>query len=814
MCKKTVADSLKTLHRHLKLVHGIHERHDRYICIQSGCHSTFGDKYAFNNHMTVYHSYCLKSCNEQSLDCSQIIENNAPVDTGNLNDSLDPDDEQPDINVIKIKDLACKFICQLKGKLSTFQNVHDMVAMSTEFFQLLFGDVFDDVKSLRAKYTKPSNSDKNNHDWDNLETKLRQYMNPFDGLETEYNQTTYLKTAGFLVEPTEYVIGWQPSYVSDSKTGATKFTNTELTGQHISIQQTLNMLASKTDILSELSKPISENTHLLTCYCNGSQWKATELSGQNIILLRLYGDDVEPANPLGSHKTLYKIGLIYYQFEQLPSYLQSKLSNIYLALCYHTEDLKSYGWRSVLAPLINELRELETTGIDLMVNGIRTNYKVILSCVTGDNLFLNSILGFVESFTAHYPCRHCLLQRCEFSNAFIENSNLVRTKLSYDAAVASGDVQCTGIKSSCELNALNYFHAAENYVQDIMHDFLEGICKYDMVLVCKYLVDNGYFTLQTLNNRIQCINYGYHDVGNKPPIITTLDTTTLPFHANEMWNFVLHFPVSVGQFIDESLDVWRWYLYLRQIMDIVFAPTVLIFEIPLLKTLISEYLELRVILFPDNPLKNKHHHILHYPRLIMQSGPLVRLWCMRFEQKHQRYKKLLHIGGNFKNIPYTVANRHQQDLACTLLCKSKQFIKCGAGDLIELSDNVKYLIEREVNSNTHSKWYHVKSVEIHGTKYKPGCYLMTKDASKELPAFVLLIDIFVDYKLNSVKFYCETLLTIGFMTHWHGWAVEFQIAKTYVIVDPVTLDYFIPMSLHSVCKDNDCLQLLIPRYHC
>ncbi len=168
------------------------------------------------------------------------------------------------------------------------------------------------------------------------------------------------------------------------------------------------MLASKTDIISEVIRPIPNNDGLLTSYCDGMQWKQHELNGQNVILLRLYGDDVELGNPLGSHKMLYKVGLIYYQFEQLPAEMLSKLNNIYLALCYYTEDLKVHGWKSVLAPLITELHDLETRGVDLLINGISVNYKVILSRITGDNLFLNSILGFVESFSAHYPCRHCM----------------------------------------------------------------------------------------------------------------------------------------------------------------------------------------------------------------------------------------------------------------------------------------------------------------------------------------------------------------------------------------------------------------------
>ena len=91
--------------------------------------------------------------------------------------------------------------------------------------------------------------------------------------------------------------------------------------------------------------------------------------------------------------------------------------------------MKTYGWEAVLKPLINELKILETRGINLTIDGIETNFKVILSFVTGDNLFLNSILGFVESFSAHHPCRQCLVSKDKFDECFDEDANLVRTKL-------------------------------------------------------------------------------------------------------------------------------------------------------------------------------------------------------------------------------------------------------------------------------------------------------------------------------------------------------------------------------------------------
>lgn len=46
--------------------------------------------------------------------------------------------------------------------------------------------------------------------------------------------------------------------------------------------------------------------------------------------------------------------------------------------------------------------------------------------------------------------------------------------------------------------------------------------------------------------------------------------------------------------------------------------------------------------------------MVHY-----RFGPLVRHWTMRFEAKHSYFKQLAHSMGNFVNITYSLATRHQ-----------------------------------------------------------------------------------------------------------------------------------------------------------
>ena len=44
-----------------------------------------------------------------------------------------------------------------------------------------------------------------------------------------------------------------------------------------------------------------------------------------------------------------------------------------------------------------------------------------------------------------------------------------------------------------------------------------------------------------------------------------------------------------------------------------------------------------------NTAKPKHHFFLHLPLAIFMFGPMKVWWCMRFEAKHQYFKKLVKV---------------------------------------------------------------------------------------------------------------------------------------------------------------------------
>jgi len=65
---------------------------------------------------------------------------------------------------------------------------------------------------------------------------------------------------------------------------------------------------------------------------------------------------------------------------------------------------------------------------------------------------------------------------------------------------------------------------------------------------------------------------------------------------------------------------------------------------------------------------------LNFP-LSFRRGPLVRNWVMRFEAKHNYFKKLVDKINNFKNITYSLAKRHQAFQAYLLQASAGNFLR-------------------------------------------------------------------------------------------------------------------------------------------
>jgi hypothetical protein len=72
----------------------------------------------------------------------------------------------------------------------------------------------------------------------------------------------------------------------------------------------------------------------------------------------------------------------------------------------------------------------------------------------------------------------------------------------------------------CRLSVLcnsRYYHVVDGLPGDAMHDVLEGVLPYECKEMLKeFIFKEKYFTLEQLNERMRCYDYGYFNDKNKP----------------------------------------------------------------------------------------------------------------------------------------------------------------------------------------------------------------------------------------------------------------------------------------------------------
>lgn len=190
----------------------------------------------------------------------------------------------------------------------------------------------------------------------------------------------------------------------------------------------------------------------------------------------------------------------------------------------------------------------------------------------GDNLGLNSALGFTESFNANHFCRLCKISKNDSYSCPVEKTDLLRTEQNYNNDLLL-NMRETGVKENSVWNKIHYFHVTTNVALDKMHDFDEGVYKYGMShILYHYIYVMKDISLNTLNERLKGFDYASNNISNRPPSLRQdeIKKKTLSFSASEMSNFVVLFPFIIGEDVSHD-DVWEYYLILRKIHDLINA---------------------------------------------------------------------------------------------------------------------------------------------------------------------------------------------------------------------------------------------------
>lgn len=558
-------------------------------------------------------------------------------------------------------------LADIVSEMFSFQEIprKKIVHILKRFQMFLSGQAMNELKDLVIKNF--TNLGVDSTCISNNEKIFNLLPNVFNNFSTDYKILNYFAKKKTYVAPIQVKLGEREEQVR--KNNEMSIIYIKATAEMVPVRAVLTQFFELPGIFQETSEYYDTLTADVSCFSNivqGSLWKkkVKKYENKKVFPLIIAFDDFETNNALGSHRSIAKCGAVYTTVPCLIEKHQAKLKNIFLFMLFNSLDRAVFKNKIVFAMLIEEIQYLQKNGVKITVNGEKIQLFFVLIQILGDNLGLNQILGYTESFRANYPCRVCKTHRDSMSLNWTDDNCTLRTEQNYKEDLEKSEEKSTGIKESCVFNELEDFHVTMNTACDAMHDLPEGICDYDLAIFLYYFIFvKKYFTLSKLHSRLRFYDYGKGDSKNKPPEISSdhIKKGKLHLSAAETLCFNRHITLIIGEFIPEDDDVWKLVILLQKIVNFVTDYKFLPGSWFYLKSLVEDYLSNFMDLFPGK-MRPKHHFLSHYWRTMQLLGPLWKISTIRYESKHHEALKSSKTVTSRVNISRTIAIRIQMSL--------------------------------------------------------------------------------------------------------------------------------------------------------
>lgn len=558
---------------------------------------------------------------------------------------------------------------------------------------------------------------------DAIKTRLPQeYHNRFldltnsnflSSIDTDFKRKNILEKKSCLIRPVKFLLG--NKLVKKKIFGKIKIATRKSYGYIIPMRYVLRKYLELPNVYSEIRKYLDEeskniNKGIYSSFFQGKRWKEILINFINkiVIPLWLYYDDFEINNALLNTAGIYKIGGLYYSFAGLPPKYASIIENVFLAQFIFSKDLKYFKNKKCFRRIIEELKFLAETGVTISVNGVKTQVYFVVAGILGDNLGINSILGFKESFNSTYFCRVCRASKSEAGTMCEKCENLIRNDENHKFDVENSSF---GIKGECVFDEVTHFKFTKSPTCDSLHDWLLGIRRYLMARLIYHCIKEDYFTLDQLNSRLMYFDSSETDRGTKINSISSshVESGYLKRATGAEMSFLIsYFGIIVGDLVNPFDSVWLMYLYLFDIVDLInhsnFTRNDLVYLRQLIKVFNAAYQDEF-----EEKLKPKFHFATHYARIIEILGPVKFFSCQKFEAFHKLAKKYAFLVTSRLNILFTLSMKLQLDTAYRILCHSgfsdKKEYGCVIGKVSKC-----ILTESEV--------YEISYFKLNGTLYK------------------------------------------------------------------------------------------------
>jgi len=613
---------------------------------------------------------------------------------------------------------------------------------------------------------------------DDICSDLLTLKEPFADFDTEHKRLVYLKNRGFYIPPIDYNVG--PDMFSKMQNGKVIFELANAKAVFVPLREVLKAfmeLPNVFDIITDFMNT-EPSPDVVSEYIHCSHWtsKRRSFDANDLVLpYHKFFDEYEVDKDLGSHSA--KLGAVYIKLACLPPEFQGDLDNIFLALIFNNADRKDYSLSSVYKILVSELNFLQNEGIEINVSGKTIRVFFVLGLACGDNLGLHILLNFSESFSANYCCRFCYVQKEVLQRMVVEDVTLLRDEARHKRDVELGSVQRSGVAGPSALAAIDHFRTTDNPFVDLMHDLDEGVAVYDMQhILYHFIFVKHYFDVETLNFALTTFQYS-PDISNRPPQFSErrLMAKSINMTAAEMRTFVRIFSLLIGDLIDEGDDMWALYLLLRDIYDLVLCSSVQRGVSTILRNKIAAH-HLLYLKVTGDTLKPKHHFLIHYPRILLSSGPFPKYSCQRFEANHQLAIQDAKATKSRRFIAHTIAVKQQLRLAYRLQTKQGLYPKLEVG-----SEKSNFHFDTALPKSFNCFMQH-SFANVKGTTFKRNVCVVVDASDDDGPKFGVISDVLVN-KDGEVGLVYEVLSIVSFSYHFHAYEVRKQKAKRFVAVE-------------------------------
>jgi len=663
-----------------------------------------------------------------------------------------------------------------------------------------------------------------------LDSKLTDCREPLEFLSSRYKQDCFFDSHKLAVKPETVDFG--TNFCSQGGTSRLAYDSF----QYVSVQKTLHSLMQNRSYVEMMLEDRCV-PGILQEFVDGDKYKTHTLfsdSSKVSVMIQLFFDGLGVTNPLRGHSTLHNVGVFFYTIKNIPHQYNSCFANVHLlALCY-SKDVKKYGFDPVLKKFVAEMTLLSKSGFTgtFPVIGEQTVYASLCQ-VTCDNLALNGILGFIESFSCDHYCTVCYAMQDEIQTHFREEFFQRRTLHEYNEDVISlkrgppqGKNHVRGVKFDCVLNEIDGYHVTENWSLDIMHILLEGIIPLEIGCILHGLcVVDKVISFDSVNCKLQLF-WGKITVEkcHKPLQLGKLmepgQGLTPTMKALQYWTLLKYLPLALGGSVSHDNKHWQFLLHLSHLVDLIFALRFTRSMVCYMRSVIEDHLTQYIQLYGSNDgvrVRPKHHFLVHLPSIILKSGPLVGMSCLRYELKNSFFKRSAHIVCNFTNICRTLAHRHQQRALFSLLsnahCRRSPVVarqnmavvsSLAFGSL--LCDQLGLVYAEHVSVAVKLC---VASVE-----YRKGSYIVI-DANTETGdlLFGRILNFVACSHSDEWYIVVECLKTVEFRAHFHAYCVCDLLPVVFrVLAVNEILDHH-PLYCHSAVIDGIQQRFIRPPYH-